>query len=290
VDQSILYETRGPVALITLNRPGRLNALDQPMLVALQAACDRAEADDAVGAVVLTGAGKAFSSGFDLQAQAASTPVGVEEWRPVLRRDFDAAMRFWHLSKPTVAAVHGPALAGACEMAMACDITVASEDAVFGEPELKFGAGIVVMLLPWIVGPKRAKEIILLGLDRIGAEEARAMGLVNRVVANGRDVEEALALARRMAGMDRALIKETKRAINRTYDLMGMGSALEAALDIDTLIEGQGMPTKRRFLEIARADGLRAALAWRETRAAETEKPEAGRLEQVPDKPHLPGT
>ncbi|MEQ8397999.1 enoyl-CoA hydratase/isomerase family protein [Thalassobaculum sp.] len=270
-NKSILYETRGPVALITLNRPERLNALDQPMLDALQAACDQAEADDAVGAVVLTGAGKAFSSGFDLQAQAAATPQGVAEWRPVLRRDFDAAMRFWHLPKPTVAAVHGPALAGACEMAMACDITVAAEDAVFGEPELKFGAGIVVMLLPWIVGPKRAKEIILLGLDRVTAAEAREMGLINRIVPNGQDVEEALALARRMAGMDRTLVKETKRAINRTYDLMGMSAALEAALDIDTLIEGEGMPTKRRFLEITRSDGLRAAIAWRDERAAGAE-------------------
>jgi len=286
----VLYETRGSVALITLNRPGRLNALDQPMLDLLQAACDRAEADDAVGAVVLTGAGKAFSSGFDLQAQAAATPNGVAEWRPVLRRDFDAAMRFWHLSKPTVAAVHGPALAGACEMAMACDVTVAAEDAIFGEPELKFGAGIVVMILPWIVGPKRAKEIILLGLDRITAAEAHAMGLVNRVVAEGRDVEEALGLARRMAAMDRTLVKETKRAINRTYELMGMGEALEAALDIDTLIEGEGMPTKRRFLEIARSDGLRAALAWRETRAAAAEKTTDGALEPMAVPSHLSET
>lgn len=277
--RSILYETHGPVALITLNRPDRLNALDQPMLDALQAACDRAEAEDSVGAVVLTGAGKAFSSGFDLQAQAAATPQGVAEWRPVLRRDFDAAMRFWHLSKPTVAAVHGPALAGACEMAMACDITVAAEDSVFGEPELKFGAGIVVMLLPWIVGPKRAKEIILLGLDRITAAEAREMGLVNRVVPNGQDVAEAMTLARRMAGMDRALVKETKRAINRTYDLMGMSAALEAALDIDTLIEGEGMPTKRQFLEIVRSDGLRAALVWRDGRAVEAERRGAEPLE-----------
>lgn len=277
--KSILYETQGPVALITLNRPERLNALDQPMLDALQTACDRAEADDAVGAVVLTGAGKAFSSGFDLQAQAAATPQGVTEWRPVLRRDFDAAMRFWHLSKPTVAAVHGPALAGACEMAMACDITIAAEDSVFGEPELKFGAGIVVMLLPWIVGPKRAKEIILLGLDRITAAEAREMGLINRVVPNGRDVAEAMLLARRMAGMDRTLVKETKRAINRTYDLMGMSAALEAALDIDTLIEGEGMPTKRQFLEIVRSDGLRAALVWRDGRAVEAERRGAGPLE-----------
>jgi len=288
VAESILYETRGPVALITLNRPERLNALDQPMLEALQTACDRAEADDTVGAVVLTGAGKAFSSGFDLQAQAAATPQGVAEWQPVLRRDFDAAMRFWHLSKPTVAAVHGPALAGACEMSMACDLTVASEDAVFGEPELKFGAGIVVMLLPWIVGPKRAKEIILLGLDRVTATEARDMGLVNRVVANGHDLAEAMVLARRMAGMDRMLVKETKRAINRSYELMGMGEALEAALDIDTLIEGQGMPTKRRFLEIARSDGLRAALAWREARAVEAENGRTDALEQATGSPHVP--
>jgi enoyl-CoA hydratase/carnithine racemase len=97
------------------------------------------------------------------------------------------------------------------------------------------------------------------------------MGLINRIVPIGQDVEEALALARRMAGMDRTLVKETKRAINRTYDLMGMSAALEAALDIDTLIEGEGMPTKRRFLEITRSDGLRAALAWRDERAAGAE-------------------
>jgi len=270
--ETVLYERRGKVALITLNRPERLNAMDQPMLVALQAACDRAEADDAVGAVVVTGAGKAFSSGFDLQAQAANTPKGVAEWRPVLRRDFDAAMRFWHMSKPTVAAVHGPALAGACELTLACDITVAAEDAVFGEPELKFGAGIVVMILPWIVGPKRAKEIILLGLDDVTAAEANAMGLINRVVPVGQDVETALALARRMAGMDRPLVRETKKAINRAYEIMGMGAALESGLETDLIIEGEGMATKHHFLEIARTEGLRAALHWREARAAEAER------------------
>lgn len=270
--ETVLYDRRGKVALITLNRPERLNAMDQPMLIALQAACDRAEADEEVAAVVVTGAGKAFSSGFDLQAQAANTPQGVAEWRPVLRRDFDAAMRFWHMSKPTIAAVHGPALAGACELTMACDITIAAEDAVFGEPELKFGAGIVVMILPWIVGPKRAKEIILLGLDDVSAVEAKAMGLVNRVVPVGQDVETALALARRMAAMDRPLVRETKRAINRAFETMGMGAALESALEIDTLIEGEGMATKQRFLEIARSDGLRAALKWREDRAAAAER------------------
>lgn len=267
MSDSVLYEIRGAVALITLNRPDRLNAMNQPMLAELLEATRRAEDDDAVAAVVVTGAGKAFSSGFDLKAQAENTPQGVGEWRPVLRRDFDACMAFWHLTKPTVAAVHGPALAGACELAMACDITVASEDAVFGEPELKFGAGIVCMLLPWIVGPKRAKEIILLGLDDVPAHEAREMGLINRVVPNGDDVEVALGLAARMAAMDRTLVKETKRAVNRAFEIMGLHEALESALEIDTLIEGEGMPTKRDFLRIARQDGLRAALTWRDGRA-----------------------
>jgi enoyl-CoA hydratase/carnithine racemase len=263
---SVLYERRGPVGLITLNRPARLNAMDQAMLAELDSVLDRAEADEATGAVVVTGAGNGFSSGFDLKAQAADTPRGVEEWRPVLRRDFDTVMRFWSLAKPTVAAVHGPALAGACELAMACDITIAAEGATFGEPELKFGAGIVVMILPWIVGPKIAKEIILTGEDALPAARALEIGMINRVVADGTHVDEAVAVAARMAAMDRKLVSETKRAINRAYDLMGMGEALEAALDIDLLIEGEGMETKRLFLEIARNEGLRAAIDWRDKR------------------------
>ena len=266
---SVLYERRGPVGLITLNRPERLNAMDQAMLIDLGRTLDRAEADDATGAVVVCGAGKGFSSGFDLKAQAANTPQGVEEWRPVLRRDFDTVMRFWNLEKPTVAAVHGPALAGACELAMACDITIAAESATFGEPELKFGAGIVVMLLPWIVGPKIAKEIILTGEDALPAKRAHEIGMINRVVADGSHLDEALAVAGRIAAMDRTLVSETKRALNRGYELMGMGEALEAALDIDLLIEGQGMETKRLFLDIARRNGLRAAIDWRDRRMAE---------------------
>ena len=111
-------------------------------------------------------------------------------------------MRFWSLSKPTIAAVHGPCLAGAFELALACDITIADETAFFGEPELKFGAGIVTMILPWITGPKQAKEIILNGLDNIPAAEAHRLGLVNRVVPAGTDVDAAMAMARHVAVID----------------------------------------------------------------------------------------
>jgi enoyl-CoA hydratase len=263
---TITYETIGPVARITMNRPERTNAISQTMLSELAQAMDFAEADEVVRAVVVRGAGTAFSSGFDLKDQMALRPEGVSQWRPILRKDFDVPMRFWHCPKPTIAAVRGPCLAGACELALACDLTVAADDAFFGEPELKFGAGIVVMILPWIVGPKIAKEIILTGEDRIPAERAYEIGMVNRVVPAADLDAAALRLARHIAAIDPNLVKETKRAINRSLEARGMLDALEAALDIDLLIEGEGSPDKRAFMDIARSQGLKAALAWRDSR------------------------
>jgi enoyl-CoA hydratase/carnithine racemase len=263
---TIKLEHIDAVARITLDRPSRTNAMSATMLDELAAAMDEIEANDAIRSVVVRGSGAAFSSGFDLKDQMEKRPSGVTEWRPILRKDFDVPMRFWHCPKPTIAAVRGPCLAGACELALACDITIASEDAFFGEPELKFGAGIVVMILPWIVGPKVAKEIILTGEDRIGARRALEIGMVNRVVANDDLDDEALRLARHIAAIDPNLVKETKRALNRSIEARGMIEALEAALDIDLLIEGEGSPDKKAFMDIARADGLKAALAWRDGR------------------------
>ena len=263
---TITVEHDHHVALITLNRPDRLNAMNKVMLEELQAACDAIEADDTVRAVVLTGAGKAFCAGFDLQDQAANTPRGRAEWDPVLRRDFDAVMRFWTLSKPTISAVRGPALAGGCELAVACDLTIAGESAVFGEPEVKFGAGIVVMLLPWLAPPKKAKEIILLGLDNVPAREAMELGLVNRVVPDDTVLNTAMTLAGTMAVIDPMVIRRTKQALNETFQIAGMDHALERALAIDLELEGQGSPDKAEFLEVLRGGGLRAALAWRDQR------------------------
>jgi enoyl-CoA hydratase len=265
---TIRYELLEAVARLTLDRPERVNALNGAMLDEIGRALDAAEADAAVRAVIVTGAGPAFSSGFDLKEQMECRPTGVAEWRPLLRKDYETVMRFWRFPKPTIAAVRGACLAGACELALACDLTIAADDAFFGEPELKFGAGIVVMLLPWIVGPKLAKEIILMGEDRIPAARALQIGMVNRVVAADELESAALATARHIAAIDPDLVRETKRAINRSFEARGMAEALEAALDIDLQIEGQGSPDKIAFLEIARREGLKAALTWRDARFA----------------------
>ena len=267
----ITFAVSDHVAHLILNRPERLNALNKASLGEINRAMDQAEADADVRAIVVSGAGRAFSSGFDLKAQMEQRPEGEAIWREILDLDFDTTMRFWNSPKPTIAAVHGACLAGGFELAMACDITIAAEDAVFGEPELKFGAGIVTMLLPWMTSPKQAKRIILSGDDRIPAREALAMGLVSRVVAPGVHVDEALRTARSIALMDPNLVAETKKALNHTYDIQGLQTALRMALDIDHTIESHGSPDKRAFMDIARERGMREAIAWRDARFAKAQ-------------------
>ena len=264
--ETIVYRVEASVAHLTLSRPARTNALNGRMLEEINAAMDLAEADASSKAVIVSRAGAAFSSGFDLKEQMERRPTGFDQWKPILRKDFDVVMRFWHCPKPTIAAVRGPCLAGAFELSLACDMTIASETAFFGEPELKFGAGIVAMVLPWLVGPKIAKEIIFLGEDRLSVQRARELGIVNRIVADDALEAEASLVARHLCAIDPNLLKQTKRAINQTLERQGMLDALETALAIDLEIEGPGSPDKMAFMDIARADGLKAALAWRDAR------------------------
>jgi len=266
--ETIRFETRGPIGLLTFNRPERLNAFSQSMIDEVNRQLDLVEGDETIRALVVAGAGRAFSAGFDLK-DGADKPWGtVADVTPTLKKDFDFIMRFWHFSRPTIAAVHGYALAGACELAMACDITIAAEGTRFGEPELRFGSGIVALLMPWLSGPKKAKEFLLTGNDRIDAAEALACGLINRVVPLGSELDIALALAREIAVNDRAKVAMTKRAINRGFEMMGMLAALDMGLDTDIQIEALQTPEGQEFKAIAKRDGLKAALAWRDARFA----------------------
>jgi enoyl-CoA hydratase len=263
---TIAVEKAGRVALVTFDRPERLNAINVEMKRDLIRALDDIEADAQVGAIVIAGAGRAFGSGADLEQDAAGATSGVAQWRAVLADDLEMLMRFWDCPKPTIAAVHGYCLALACELAMACDITIAEEGALLGEPELKFGSSITAMLMPWIVGPKLAKELLLTGDDRISAERAERIGLVNRVVAKGTCREVALAMARRIAALDADGVRLTKEAINRSFDVMGLREALRANLDLAVQIESLETPARAEFKRITRKKGLKAALAWRERR------------------------
>ena len=176
------YERQGALAILSLDRPAKLNAINPGMIDDLNHALDIAEADEQVRVIVLRGEGKAFSAGFDLATENDGAEDNNDFWRKELRKDFDIIMRFWHSPKPSIAAVRGYCLGSAMEMAVACDITIATEDSRFGAPEVKFGSGIVALILPWVIGVKAAKELLLTGDDKLGAERALGLGLVNRVV------------------------------------------------------------------------------------------------------------
>ena len=188
--ETVLFETQARVAQITLNRPERLNAISRRTIADVGTILDEIEADDAVAAVVISGAGRAFSAGMDLKDDAAADLSGKDAWREVLSEDLDFIMRFWDCPKPTIAVAHGFCLAAACELAMACDMTIAEEGTFFGEPELKFGSVITAMIMPYLTGPKVAKELLLGADDRVTAERALEVGLVNHVVPQGQGLAQ----------------------------------------------------------------------------------------------------
>lgn len=267
----ITYRTEGSLAWLSLNRPDKLNAINGAMIAELNQALDEAEADDAVRVILLTGEGRAFSAGFDLDMgmddNAGSASDRKALLRQELRTDFDIIMRFWDCPKPTIAAVHTYCLGSAMEMAVACDITLAASGCRFGAPEVKFGSGIVALVLPWFCGPKKAKEWLFTGNDRITAEQAEASGLVNRVVATEKLLQSARELALEIAGNDQLAVRLTKHAINSSMKRAGMRDALLEALETDVDIESTETEESRRFNEIMKEQGTRAAIAWRKDRA-----------------------
>lgn len=269
--QTITTEIVDHIGVLTFNRPQALNAFDPVLIKEAIAALARFGIDDTVHSVVVRGAGRAFSAGFDLKAsaQTASTRTAAD-WRRILDEDFDFIMAFWDCPKPTVAAVHGYCIGGAFEVALACDMTIAAESTRFGEPEVRFGSGVVAMLLPWFVGPKATKELLLTGEDKLDARRARDLGIVNRVVPDGEEFEAACALARDIAAAAPTAVRLTKLAINRTYEAMGLRGALAQALEIDIFIESSAGPVREEFNRIRREQGLKAALAWRDGRFAKS--------------------
>ena len=193
------------IATITLNRPDRRNALSIGLRDELEAALGAWHDDPAVRVVILTGAGPAFSAGFDLEEFA----------KPELaRRIRHSSARYhrtvWSFPKPVVAAVNGPALGGGFDLTLLCDMRVASTAAQFGHPEIKFGAPPLFTPLRWIVGDGLARDLCLTG-RRIGADEALQIGLVSRVVEPGALLDEAAAAARQIAEAPQAALEATKR-------------------------------------------------------------------------------
>lgn len=276
--EPVLYEARGPVAWVQLNRPEYRNAQNVALLRALDEAYMRAVNDDDIRVIVLHAAGKHFSAGHDIGTpgrdidkpfERLATPWYTHADKPpseaLYVREADAYLglcRRWRdLPKPTIAMVHGACIAGGLMLAWACDLIVASEDAFFADPVVRMGIpGVEFFAHPFVLGPRRAKEFLFLG-GRMSAEEACQFGMINRVVPRD-DLESSVSeMAARIAKMPRFGLALTKQAINQAEDRMGMRDTMDAvfglhhlahahnALSADNYIGGQDVASMKKGLK-----------------------------------------
>ncbi len=232
-DEVVLYEVEGPVATILMNRPRAANAQNTALIEAVDAAFDRADADDDVRVVILAGAGKHFSSGHDLKAILGPDPDQWAKMRETPEGKFrheqvmyvEKCRKIHDFRKPTIAAVQGKCIAAGLMLACMCDLIVAADDAVFSNPVLRMsGAAVELLVEPWEMGIRQAKEF-LLAAEEIDAAEAWRLGLVNKVVPRADLTERTRELAGRIALVPPVTAQVVKDSVNHVGELMGKSAS-----------------------------------------------------------------
>jgi enoyl-CoA hydratase len=267
----VRYETAGRIATITLNRPHRLNAISLELPRALAGAVERANRDDNVHVIVLTGEGRAFCSGYDLIdfAENAGEQPGSQlggdggAWDPMadyygMKQNTEHFMSLWRSYKPTIARIHGPAVAGGSDIALCCDIAIMAEEAVIGYPPARVWGCPTTAMWVYRVGAERAKRMLLTG-DLIGGVEAAAMGLVLEAQPLAQLDDRVQAVAERMAGVPKNQLMMQKLMINQAYDNMGLHNTQMVATLFDgiTRHSPEGVWFKQRTEEVGFKQAVR---------------------------------
>jgi len=259
----ILVENRDAVRILTMNRPDKLNALSTELVESLAHELAAAADSRTTRVVVIAGAGRSFCAGYDLDEDSPNDRDGASV---TLTAALGRLLEVFDHPKPVIARVQGHCLAGGCDLMMMCDLAVASESAVFGQPEIRFGSAVVAQVMPWLIGARRAKEYVLTGNDRIPASEAATIGLVNKVVPDESLEEETMRLASRLAVVDPEVMRLSKRSINAAWEAAGFREALTRGVELGSEIESSSAPERVEFQRIVGERGLRAAIEWRDRR------------------------
>src|SRR6266480_6666200 len=259
----VLYEVDEKVSVITLNRPEKLNAISAELQRQLTERFVRADA--ATSVVLLRAEGRSFCAGYDISAKEP----GTDDWRqdPTkahdhLRPQLEFEMMPWTMKKPVIASVQGHVMGGGCELVMLCDLTIAADNASFGEPEVRFSSVGPAIVMPMIIGYKKARELLYFG-DTIDAGTALALGMVNRIAPLAELREVSLKFAKRLSLISPEALYATKRAVNRVADAAGFRTALYAGLDVVGPLYATTTEHGARFREIATTEGVPAAVRWR---------------------------
>ena len=261
--ETIIYETDERVAIITLNRPERLNALNLKLCGEVKDAVVKADQDQDIRVVIVTGAGgKSFSPGYDIKESAEQPKRNLTGWRDRLAQDFEFTYSVRNCSKPVIAMINGHCLGGALEFAQMCDVRYCSDDSTFGVVETRFSMGIVTFVMPWVLGA-RCRELIYTG-DTIGAAEALRIGLVNRVFPKSELQAGTMKIAKRMSQVAIESLTWNKRVINNTEEAMGFQTAMRYGLEACVLLDATGTPEYQEYDRIRRSTGLADAMKWRD--------------------------
>jgi len=260
----LIYEQDEHVAIIRFNRPDKLNALTPAMMKELDRLLDRINADDEVRCLVITGVGdRAFSVGFDLDG--LQMPETTPDLTMAVESNFRIILKIWNLRIPAIAAVNGFAVAAGSNLAMICDITLAAENARFGEPEIRHGALSPLLLLPWFNGNPKMIHYLYYSGDTVSAQEALGLGMVARVVPQEQLFDEAMRMARRIAMVPPYAVRMTKDSLRRTYESMGFMNAQYLHKANDTLVLGSvGIPEKDRLFGLMESGDMKAFLEARD--------------------------
>jgi len=267
--QTLLYETRDRIATLTLNRPERLNAIGAHTGRELREAVARANADDAVHVIVLKGAGRAFCAGYDLKefAEGESPWNQAMPWDPMIdyrmmKQNTDDFMSLWRSYKPTIAQVHGHAVAGGSDIALCCDFAVMAEDARIGYPPARVWGCPTTAMWVYRLGAEKAKRMLLTG-DLVDGREAKAMGLVLDAVPEAQLGTRVLELAGRMAGVPKNQLMMQKLVVNQAYESMGLATTQMLA----TLFDGitRHSPEGTWFRQYAAEHGFHEAVRLRDS-------------------------
>ena len=219
--ETILYEkdATDKFATITINRPEKLNAMNKAVIREIDKALSAAVADPNVNALVITGSGRAFSTGYDLLG--ADFDVDIEFWREDMSENSAALLNIWRAPIPVIASVNGYALAGALELVMCCDLAIAADTAKFGEPEVRHNSGPPTLMMPWLLASRDTRWLMLTG-DLVDAQEALRMRLVNKVVPAAQLKDATEKLARKLARMPTPALKYTKATLNNQQMIAGL--------------------------------------------------------------------
>jgi enoyl-CoA hydratase/carnithine racemase len=265
-EKFVRYESDDKVGIITLDRADKLNAINSAMKDQIIDAFARADKDPATSVVVLRAEGRSFSAGFDIgmspdraKDAAATNP---NTWDPILHRSFDFGMAPWTTTKPVIASVQGHVLGGGCELMLMCDLTIAADNAKFGEPEVRFSHLGPLMVMPWFIGLKRARELLFFG-DMIDAKTALDFGMVNRIVPVAELRQATMKYAKRLSLISPEALRWGKRVINRGAEIGGFRAALEAGVDSFVSLYAIKTDVGKEFGRIAQEQNLKAALEWR---------------------------